>query len=144
MLDGVNNSVVQVDSVQDDEDVGSATNYYGNGFKTVKTVYKTAKGAVADYDATKARCWVIENPNKKHYCTGGNVGYKLSEWEWECDCEPDCDCSWPVSEMCTTDLRSVSKDMPPLLAKPGSLVWNRAPFARHNVSASRFRTSEQS
>ncbi|GFZ48473.1 Copper amine oxidase 1 [Saitozyma sp. JCM 24511] len=104
MLDGLNNSVVQVDSVQDDEDVGSATNFYGNGFKTVKTVYKTAKGAVADYDATKARCWVIENPNKKHYCTGGNVGYKL-----------------------------MSKDMPPLLAKPGSLVWNRAPFARHNM-----------
>lgn len=83
MLDGLNNSVVQVDSVQDDEDVGSATNFYGNGFKTVKTVYKTAKGAVADYDATKARCWVIENPNKKHYCTGGNVGYKLSECERE-------------------------------------------------------------
>lgn len=27
----------------------------------------------------------------------------------------------------------VCKDMPPLLAKPGSLVYNRAPFARHNV-----------
>ena len=29
---------------------------------------------------------------------------------------------------------TVSKDMPPMLAKPGSLVYNRAPFARHNVS----------
>lgn len=105
MIDGLQNQVVQVDIESDEAPVGSAENFYGNGFHTTKTVYETAKGAVADYDASKCRAWVIENPNKKHYCTGGNVGYKV-----------------------------MSKDMPPLLAKPGSLVWNRAPFARHNVS----------
>ncbi|WWC67423.1 uncharacterized protein I206_101331 [Kwoniella pini CBS 10737] len=104
MIDGLTNRVVQVDSVPDDDEVGSPANYYGNGFKTVKTIFKSAKNAVADYDAAKARCWIIENPGKQHYATGGNVGYKL-----------------------------MSKDMPPLMAKPGSMVWKRAPFARHNM-----------
>jgi primary-amine oxidase len=119
MIDGVKNRVVQVDSVPDDEEVGSATNFYGNGFKTVKTPFPTSKQAVADYDASKARCWVIENPNKKHYATGGNIGYKIGE------------CTVEVIDLALT---SACKDMPPLLAKKGSLAWNRAPFARHNVS----------
>ncbi|WVQ81728.1 hypothetical protein IAT38_003853 [Cryptococcus sp. DSM 104549] len=103
MIDGIRNRVQQVDVVPDDAPVGSETNYYGNGFKTVKTPFKTSEESVSDYDASKTRCWVIENPNKQNGANGGNVGYKL-----------------------------VSKDMPPLLAKPGSLVYNRAPFARHN------------
>jgi Cu2+-containing amine oxidase len=82
MIDGLQNQVVQVDIDVDDAPVQSDSNFYGNGFRTFKKVYETAKGAVADYDASKCRSWVIENPNKKHYCTGGNVGYKISE--------PDC------------------------------------------------------
>jgi primary-amine oxidase len=79
MIDGLQNQVVQVDIDVDEAPVGSASNYYGNGFRTFKNVYETAKGAVADYDAAKCRSWVIENPNKQHYCTGGNVGYKISK-----------------------------------------------------------------
>lgn len=79
MIDGLRNSVTQVDVDVDDGDVGSKTNFYGNGFKTIKKTYETAKGSVADYDASKCRAWLIENPNKKHYCSGGNVGYKISK-----------------------------------------------------------------
>ena len=77
MVDGLQNQVVQIDVVTDDAPLGSETNYYGNGFKNEQTVYKTAKAAVADYDSRKSRAWVIENPNKQHYSSGGNVGYKL-------------------------------------------------------------------
>lgn len=78
MIDGLQNQVVQVDIDVDEAPVGSDSNFYGNGFCTLKKVYETAKGAVADYDASKCRSWVIENPNKQHYCSGGNVGYKIS------------------------------------------------------------------
>ena len=108
MIDGIKNRVVEVDVVPDEEPVGSATNYYGNGFKTVKKPFETSKGSVSDADASKVRGWLIENPSKQHYSSGNNIGYKI-----------------------------MSKDMPPLLAKPGSIVWNRAPFARHNVSQRR-------
>lgn len=109
MIDGLNNQVVQVDVVPDDEEVGGEDNFYGNGFKTVKKVFKTSKDATSDYDAAKSRAWAIENPHKQHYASGNNVAYKI-----------------------------VSKDMPPLLAQPGSQVWKRAPFARHNVRYSSF------
>ncbi|KAK4688397.1 primary-amine oxidase, partial [Tremellales sp. Uapishka_1] len=112
MVDGIKNSLVQVDCVPDDEPVGSDSNYYGNGFKTVKSVFESST-QVADYDASKARAWVIENPNKKHYSTGGNIGYKI-----------------------------VSKDMPPMLAKPGSMVWNRSPFARNNMFVTAYNDDE--
>ena len=79
MIDGLQNQVVQVDIDVDEAPVKSDSNFYGNGFRTFKNVYETAKGAVSDYDASKCRSWVIENPNKQHYCTGGNVGYKISK-----------------------------------------------------------------
>jgi Cu2+-containing amine oxidase len=81
MLDGLKNRVVEVDVVPDEGDVGSEANYYGNGFSTVKRVFTTAKTSVSDYDASKTRTWVMENPNKKHRSTGGNIGYKLGEWD---------------------------------------------------------------
>jgi primary-amine oxidase len=105
MLDGLRSQVVQVDAVPDEAPLGSSRNYYGNGFHNKKTVYRTAKESVADYDARTSRIWSIENPNKQHKASGANVGYKL-----------------------------VCPYMPPLLAAPGSMVYNRAPFARHNVS----------
>ncbi|KAL7420677.1 peroxisomal copper amine oxidase [Cryptotrichosporon argae] len=113
MIDGLRNRVVEVDSVPDDDGLGSDSNFYGNGFKTVKTVLKTAKDAQRDYDAARARAWAIENPAKQHYASGANIAYKV-----------------------------VSKDMPPLLAKPGSMVWNRAPFARHNMFVTPYAPNE--
>ncbi|KAK6910716.1 hypothetical protein I203_104748 [Kwoniella mangroviensis CBS 8507] len=114
MIDGLQNQVVQVDSVPDDEDVGSDSNFYGNGFKTVKTLFKSSKDSVSNADSAKARVWAIENPNKQHFSTGGNVSYKI-----------------------------VSKDMPPMLAKPGSIVWNRAPFARQNMFVTTYSDDEK-
>jgi Cu2+-containing amine oxidase len=93
MLDGLKNRVVEVDVVPDEGDVGSESNYYGNGFSTVKRVFTTAKTSVSDYDASKTRTWVMENPNKKHRSTGGNIGYKLGELDtsvqW-CDASAAC------------------------------------------------------
>jgi len=113
MLDGLNNRVVQVDSVPDEAEVGSPENYYGNGFHTVKTVFKKSKESQQKYDADKARSWMIQNPNVINPSSGDPVGFKI-----------------------------VSKDMPPLLAKPGSMVWNRAPFARHNMFVTTYRDDE--
>lgn len=107
MLDGINNQVVQVDAVPDTAPVGSASNFYGNGFISKKTLYKTSKGSVADYDGRTSRTWAIENPARLHYSSGNPVAYKF-----------------------------VCRDMPPLLAQEGSMVWNRAPFARQNVRRS--------
>lgn len=105
MIDGLKNQVVQVDSMPDTAPVGSDSNFYGNGFINQKTLCKTSKASVSDYESRTGRSWLIENPNKLHYSTGSPVGYKL-----------------------------VCRDMPPLLAQEGSMVWNRAPFARQNVS----------
>ncbi|EJT47203.1 peroxisomal copper amine oxidase (Methylamine oxidase) [Trichosporon asahii var. asahii CBS 2479] len=113
MIDGLQNRVVQVDAVQDEAPVGSEENFYGNGFHTEKKVYKTSKEACSDYEAKSSRVWSIENPNKLHYATGNPIGYKIK-----------------------------CKDMPPLLAKPGSMVWNRAPWARHNMFVTKFHDDE--
>ncbi|WOO76477.1 Copper amine oxidase 1 [Vanrija pseudolonga] len=104
MLDGLNNRVTQVDVIPDEGEVGSETNYYGNGFHTVKTPFKTSKESVAHADPLKCRSWLIENPNKLHYSSKAPIAFKI-----QC------------------------KDMPPLLGKPGSLVWNRAPWARQHI-----------
>jgi primary-amine oxidase len=79
MLDGLKSQVVQVDAVQDDGDVGSDTNFYGNGFYNKKTLYKTPTESVSDYDGRTGRMWSIENPNKQHPYSGANVGYKLGK-----------------------------------------------------------------
>ncbi len=71
--------MVQVDAVPDDAPLGSATNYYGNGFYNKKTLYRTAKESVSDYDAKTSRVWSMENPNKQHPYSGANVGYKLGK-----------------------------------------------------------------
>jgi primary-amine oxidase len=113
MLDGLNNRVVQVDSVPDEAEVGSPLNYYGNGFHTVKTVFKKSKESQQAYDAAKARSWMIQNPNVINPASGDAVGFKI-----------------------------ISKDMPPMLAKPGSMIWNRAPFARHNMFVTTYSDDE--
>ncbi|KLT39260.1 putative peroxisomal copper amine oxidase, partial [Cutaneotrichosporon oleaginosum] len=112
MIDGLRNRLVTVDSVPDEADVGSPENFYGNGYHVVKTPF-TKSDQFSDYDSTKARAWVIENPHKKHYATKSNIGYKI-----------------------------VCKDMPPMFAKPGSLAWNRAPWARHHTFVTRYHEDE--
>jgi len=80
MVDGLRNSISEVDVMVDESDVGSAENFYGNGFKSVKKPFKTAKGSISNYNSSTSRSWLIENPNKPHYSTGGNVGYKIGRF----------------------------------------------------------------
>lgn len=109
MIDGQKNQVVQTDIVPDEDVVGGSTNYYGNGFHTEKTIFENSKSAISDYDANKARTWTIENPNKQHYSSGNQVGYKI---------------------MCN--------NMSNMFAKKGSMLYNRAPFARHGIHVTKY------
>jgi len=104
MIDGLNNSVCEVDVVPTNAPTGSDENFAGNAFETRKTIFETTADGVRDADPVKGRTWLMINENKKHHASKLPVGYKI---------------------MC--------KDMPPLLAKPDSLVAMRAPFAKHNL-----------
>lgn len=101
-IDGPNNSVTQNDAVPSADPVGSETNYYGNGFYSRKTVLRTAQQAATDYSHETARTWDIINPNSINSVSQKPAAYKI-----------------------------VNTSCPPLLAKPGSVVYKRAAFARH-------------
>ena len=103
-IDGPNNTVFQVDAVPGEGEVGSAENFYGNAFYAKKTRYETAEGSKADYEGKTSRTWEMCNEKKLNPYSGKPVGYKL-----------------------------VSREVPGLLPKEGSLVWKRAGFARHAV-----------
>jgi primary-amine oxidase len=103
-IDGPNNTVFQVDASQGAGEVGSKENFYGNAFYAKRTKYSTVKEAVSDYDGVTSRTWDMCNPNKLNPHSHKPVSYKL-----------------------------VSREVPKLLPKEGSLVWKRAGFARHAV-----------
>lgn len=103
-VDGENNSVAAVDAVAADIPVGHPDNFYGNAFLGKRTVFETAATAKSNYDSATLRSWDIFNPSKIHPFSGKPSSYKI-----------------------------VSKECPPLLPKPGSLVYNRAGFARQHI-----------
>ena len=103
-VDGQNNTVIQSDAVPAEEEVGSEENFYGNGFYAKKTVYKTTKDGAANYCHETSRTWDICNTEKLHPFAKKPVAYKI-----------------------------VSRESPMLMAKPGSLVWKRAAFARNTI-----------
>ena len=103
-IDGPQNTVFQVDAARGSGAVGSAENPYGNAFYANKTKYTTPLQAMSDYDGSTGRTWEIANTNKLNPNSKKPVCYKL-----------------------------VSREVPPLLPKEGSLVWKRAGFARHAV-----------
>jgi primary-amine oxidase len=103
-IDGPNNTVFQVDATQGPGDVGSSENPYGNAFFAKKTKYTTVKESLSDYDGVTSRTWDMANTNKLNPYSHKPVSYKL-----------------------------VSREVPKLLPKEGSLVWKRAGFARHAV-----------
>ncbi|KFY17244.1 hypothetical protein V492_00805 [Pseudogymnoascus sp. VKM F-4246] len=103
-IDGPNNTVVQCDAVAADDAVGSSGNYYGNAFYSKKTPLKTSKEGAAQYCHETSRTWDIVNPNILHPVAKKPVSYKI-----------------------------VSRESAPLLAKPGSVVWKRAGFARKTL-----------
>ncbi|KAK0708572.1 copper amine oxidase [Lasiosphaeris hirsuta] len=103
-VDGPNNTVFVNDAVPSPHPVGSAENFYGNGFFSRRTKLATAGASRTDYDGATSRTWEICNPSKLNPYSRKPVSYKL-----------------------------VSREVPGLLPKPGSLVWKRAAFARHTV-----------
>ena len=103
-VDGPKNTVFMADAVPSDAPVGSPENYYGNAFYAKRTKLATTGEAKTDYNGATSRTWDICNTNKLNPYSGKPVSYKL-----------------------------VSREVPGLLPKEGSLVWKRAGFARHAV-----------
>lgn len=103
-IDGPSNTVFQVDAVAGEAPVGSEENFYGNAFYAKKTKLATPSTAMSDYDGNTSRTWEMANTSKLNPYSKKPVCYKL-----------------------------VSREVPPLLPKEGSLVWKRAGFARHAV-----------
>ncbi|KAG5929888.1 hypothetical protein E4U42_004080 [Claviceps africana] len=103
-MDGPDNSVLQSDAVPSAAPVGSPENPYGNGFYCKKTVLKTARQGAADYCHETQRSWDIVNPGRINASCKKPVGYKI-----------------------------INNSCPPLLAKPGSVVHQRAAFARKSL-----------
>jgi len=96
--------VYAVDAVPSDAPVGSEANFYGNAFTARRTKLATTGEAMTDYDGATSRTWDIVNESKLHPYSKKPASYKL-----------------------------VSREVPRLLPKEGSLVWKRAGFARHAV-----------
>ena len=103
-VDGPNNTIFQVDATQGAGEVGSDENFYGNAFYAKKTKYTNPLEAMADYNGATSRTWDMSNENKMNPYSHKPVTYKL-----------------------------VSREVPSLLPKEGSLVWKRAGFSRHAV-----------
>ncbi|RMZ78496.1 hypothetical protein DV737_g3853, partial [Chaetothyriales sp. CBS 132003] len=112
-IDGPNNTVFQVDATQGPGDVGSDENYYGNAFFAKKTKYTTPVEAMADYNGDTSRTWDLCNESKLHPYSHKPVSYKL-----------------------------VSREVPKLLPKEGSLVWKRAGFSRHAIHVTKYADSQ--
>ena len=103
-IDGPQNTIFQVDARTGPGEVGSEVNKYGNAFYSHRTKYTTPKEAISDYDGSSTRTWEIANTNQINPYSHKPVSYKL-----------------------------ISREVPALLPKEGSLVWKRAGFARHAV-----------
>lgn len=99
---------MQVDATASGAPVGSAQNKYGNAFYAKRTRYDTVSEGIADYNGDSSRSWDMCNENVLNPFSGKAVAYKL-----------------------------VSREVPRLLPKEGSLVWKRAGFARHAVHVTR-------
>ncbi|KAJ6164263.1 hypothetical protein N7470_002935 [Penicillium chermesinum] len=112
-IDGPNNSVVQNDAVSSEHAVGSPENPYGNAFISKKTPLRTSLEGAADYCYETNRSWDIINPNRLNKVAKKPIGYKI-----------------------------LNNNCPPLLAKPGSTVYNRAAFARKPLWVTPYRDYE--
>ncbi|KAG7696638.1 hypothetical protein KL951_003094 [Ogataea haglerorum] len=104
-IDGDGNSAATCDAKSSPYPLGSPENMYGNAFYSEKTTFKTVKDSLTNYESATGRSWDIFNPNKVNPYSGKPPSYKL-----------------------------VSTQCPPLLAKEGSLVAKRAPWASHSVN----------
>ncbi|KXJ97285.1 copper amine oxidase [Microdochium bolleyi] len=112
-IDGQNNSVAMTDAVPSDAPVGSPENFYGNAFYAKRTAFRTTGESKTDYNGATSRTWDMCNPSKLHPYSGKPASYKL-----------------------------VSREVPGLLPKEGSLVWKRAGFARHAVHVTKYQDDQ--
>ncbi|KAM0537259.1 hypothetical protein ACHAP6_006137 [Verticillium nonalfalfae] len=112
-IDGPRNTVFQVDTVASDAPVGSPENFYGNAFGARRTKLDTTGNSKTDYNGATSRTWEMANTSKLHPYSGKPASYKL-----------------------------VSREVPGLLPKEGSLVWKRAGFARHAVHVTKYRDDQ--
>jgi primary-amine oxidase len=112
-VDGPNNTVFMADAVPSDAPVGSPENYYGNAFYAKRTRFSTVGESLTNYNGATSRTWDICNTNKLHPYSGKPASYKL-----------------------------VSREVPGLLPKEGSLVWKRAGFARHAVHVTKCKNAQ--
>lgn len=103
------------DTVPSDAPVGSPENYYGNAFYAKRTRFTTAGESMTDYNGATSRTWEMSNENKLHPYSKKPASYKL-----------------------------VSREVPNLLPKEGSLVWKRAGFARHAVHVTKCKSPPSS
>ena len=77
MVDGLENSVYEVDTVRDPL---STENPHGNAFSTKKTLLKEEKNFPRKIDPFAARYWTVSNHSKKNYM-GESVSYKIAPGE---------------------------------------------------------------
>lgn len=111
-IDGQRNTVFQVDAVPSDAPVGDERNPYGNAFYAKRTKYATTGESISDYNGATVRTWDMCNTSSINPYSKKPASYKL-----------------------------VSREVPGLLPKPGSLVWKRAGFARHAVHVTKCKSS---
>lgn len=103
-IDGDKNSAATSDAKQSPHVLGSSENKYGNAFYCERTPFKTVRDSLTNFESSTARTWDLFNPNSLHPYSGKPASYKL------------------VSTFCS-----------PLLAKEGSFVHKRAPWASHST-----------
>ena len=77
MIDGLKNSVYEVDTVTDPI---SENNMHGNAFSTKKTLIKNERDAPRTIDPFAARTWTVNNQSSTNYM-GEPVGYKIAPGE---------------------------------------------------------------
>lgn len=112
-IDGDHNSAATSDAVSSPHPTGSPENVYGNGFFAQRTTFKTVKDSLTNLESSTARTWDIFNPSKLNKYSGKPSSYKL------------------VSTFCS-----------PLLAKEGSLVRKRAPWAASHTQVVPYQDEE--
>ena len=72
-VDGQQNTVVEVDSVAEPH---GPENPFGNAWTTVERPLRRETEAKRDIDATRARTWLVTNPNRRNH-VGRPVAYRL-------------------------------------------------------------------
>lgn len=112
-IDGEGNSAATSDAKSAEAAFGASGNMYGNAFYAEKTTFKTVKDSLTNYDSQTMRSWDMFNPKSINPYSGKPASYKL------------------VSTFC-----------PPVLAKEGSLVRKRAPWAEHSMNVVPYKDEE--